>query len=152
MKTLHVSKWSLPVVFAALVAAVALVMGMQPAHAQGTMTVHVKQASISDHAGDCPGGVIGAHFVINQIADAPDSIEVSFADGSSQTVVLAKQSGPVGHYNAMSDALVVDATAEVPDTWQGQFVLSNYFCGSTTTTSSSSSSSSTTSSSGTPTS
>jgi hypothetical protein len=134
-----------------MVAAAAIAISMGPAQAAGTMVVHVKQASIADHAADCPGGVTGAHFVINQIASGPASIDVELADGSSQTVAKSKQSGPVAHYDAwFTGTLVKDATASVPNTWTGQFVLSNYYCGPSTSTtsrsSSSSSSSSTTSS------
>ena len=127
-----------------MVAVAALAISMQPAQAADTMLVHVKQASIADHAGDCPGGVTGAHFVINQIASGPASIDVALADGTSQTVPKAMQSGPVAHYNAFfTGTLVKDATAVVPNTWTGQFNLSNYICGPTTSSSSSSSSSST---------
>jgi hypothetical protein len=138
----------LPAAGAAMVAAAAIAISMQPAQAADTMVVHVKQASVADHAADCPDGVTGAHFVINQISSGPASIEVELADGSSQTVAKSKQSGPVGHYDVwFTGTLVKDATAVVPNTWRGQFVLSNYYCGpSTSTTSSSSSSSSTTSS------
>jgi hypothetical protein len=69
-----------------MVAAAAIAMSMGPAQAADTMLVHVKQASLADHAGDCPGGVTGAHLVINQIASGPATIEVDLADGSSQTV------------------------------------------------------------------
>jgi hypothetical protein len=133
MRTVTVSRWTLPAIGAAMVAVAALAITMQPAQAADTMLVHIKQASLSDHAADCPGGVVGAHIVINQIVSAPSSIEVDFADGTSQTVSLAKQSGTVGHYNATSTSLVTDATAMVPTDWTGQFVLSNYICGSTPT-------------------
>ena len=129
-----------------MVAAAALAISMGPAQAADTMLVHVKQASIADHAGDCPGGIIGAHFVINQIASGPANIEVMLADGSSQTVDRWKQSGPVAHYDVwFTGTLVKDATAYVPNSWTGQFVLSNYYCGPSTSTTSSSSSSSTSS-------
>jgi len=146
MKTVTINRWSLPAAGAAMIAVAAIAISMQPAQAADTMLVHVKQASIADHAGDCPGGVTGAHFVINQLNPAPASIEVELADGSSQTVAKSKQSGPVGHYDVwFTGTLVKDATAYVPNTWTGQFVLSNYYCGpSTSTTSSSSSSSSST--------
>jgi hypothetical protein len=147
MRTLTISRWSLPAAGAAMVAAAAIAISMGPAQAAGTMVVHVKQASIADHAADCPGGVTGAHFVINQIASGPASIDVELADGSSQTVAKSKQSGPVAHYDAwFTGTLVKDATASVPNTWTGQFVLSNYYCGPSTSTTSSSSSSSSSSS------
>jgi hypothetical protein len=142
MRTISVTKWTVPALFMALLAMIALAIGTQPAQAVETMTVHVKQASIADHAADCPGGIVGAHFIINQIADGPATIEVMFTDGSSQTVPKSKQSGSAAHYDAFGTSEIADATAEVPTSWTGQFVLSNYICGSTTTSTTSSSSSS----------
>ena len=153
MRTLTISRWSLPAAGAAMVAAAAIAISMGPAQAADTMLVHVKQASIADHAGDCPDGVTGAHFVINQIASGPASIDVELADGSSQTVPKSKQSGTVAHYDVwFTGTLVKDATAYVPNSWTGQFVLSNYYCGPSTSTTSSSSSSSSSTTSSTPTS
>ena len=143
MRTLTINRWALPAAGAAMVAAAAIAISMGPAQAADTMLVHVKQSSIADHAGDCPDGIIGAHFVINQIASGPATIEVQLNDGSSQTVDKWKQSGPVAHYNAyFTGTTVKDATAYVPNTWTGQFNLSNYICGPSTSTTSSSSSSS----------
>lgn len=154
MKTLTVSRWSVPAIAAILVALVAFAINMQPAQADGhLMSVSVKQASLADHAGDCVDGATGAHFIINQLAagTAPASIEVTLSDGSTHTVPLSKHTGGAAHYDIAfaSGLLVTDATANVPTGWTGQFVLSNYKCGPTTSTTSSSSSSS---SSGTPTS
>ena len=146
MKTLTINRWTLPAAGAAMVAAAAIAISMGPAQAADTMVVHVKQASIADHAADCPDGVIGAHFIINQISSGPSSINVSLADGSSQTVAKSKQTLSVAHYDAwFTGTLVTDATAVVPTSWTGQFVLSNYYCGPSTSTTSSSSSSSTSS-------
>jgi hypothetical protein len=126
-----------------MIAAAAIAISMQPAQAADTMVVHVKQASIADHAADCPDGVIGAHFIINQISSGPATINVELADGSSMNVAKSKQTLSVAHYDAFfTGTLVKDATAVVPNTWTGQFVLSNYICGPSTSTSSSSSSSS----------
>ena len=126
-----------------MIAAAAIAISMQPAQAADTMVVHVKQASIADHAADCPDGVIGAHFIINQISSGPATINVELADGSSMSVAKSKQTLSVAHYDAFfTGTLVKDATAVVPNTWTGQFVLSNYICGPSTSTTSSSSSSS----------
>src|SRR5687767_7377401 len=99
MRTLSINRWTLPAIGAAMVAAAAMAISMAPAQAADTMTVHVKQSSIADHAADCPGGVTGAHFVITQIASGPATIDVELADGSSQTVPKSKQSGTVAHYD-----------------------------------------------------
>ena len=91
------------------------------AQAVSTVQVHVKQASIADHAGDCAGGdVTGAYFIINQIsaADAPTTIDVTLADGTTQTVAEIKQSGSTAHYDIFfTGTTVSDATAYVPVTW-----------------------------------
>jgi len=102
------------------------------AHATGpTKTVHVKQASLSQTCGD--QAIAGAHFVINQIAaaDQPSSINVMLANGSTVTVSISKSLSSVAHYTVIFAAptTVTDATAVVPASWTGQFVLSNYICG-----------------------
>jgi hypothetical protein len=153
MRSITVNKWSVTAAGAALAATAALAFSMPTATAADTMTVHVKQASLADHAADCgDGGIVSAHFILNQIGSArPDSITVDFSDNTSSEVSLLKLSGPTAHYLANTGgALVTDATAVVPSTWTGQFVLSHYVCGTTTTTTTTSSSSTT--SSGTPTS
>ena len=114
MRTLTISRWSLPAAGAAMVAAAAIAISMGPAQAADTMLVHVKQASIADHAGDCPDGVTGAHFVINQIASGPASIDVELADGSSQTVPKSKQSGTVAHYDVWFTGTLVKEWLGVP--------------------------------------
>lgn len=102
------------------------------AHATGpTKTVHVKQASLAQTCGD--QAIAGAHFVINQIAsaDQPGSIKVTLADGSTITVGISKSLSSVAHYTVIfaAPSTVTDATAVVPASWTGQFVLSNYICG-----------------------
>jgi hypothetical protein len=139
MKTLAIDrKWSLPALAAIVIAAFALAFTAQPASA-ATVQAHVKQASIADHAGDCGTGTItGYHFIITQIGSAaPGSISVSLSDGTTVDVPLSKMSGPTAHYDLMGLApgvTVTDAVADVPDTWTGQFVVSNVFCDTTTTT------------------
>ena len=141
MRTLTISRRSLPAIGDALIAAAAIAFSMGPAQADVVTTpVHVKQASVADHAADCPGGVTGAHFIINQISSGPATIAVTLADGSTLIVAKSKQTLSVAHYDAwFSGTLVTDAVALLPTTWTGQFVLSNYYCGTSTSSSSSSS-------------
>jgi hypothetical protein len=121
--------------FLALAAVIATTSGRggDQAHAAGpTKTVHVKQASLSQGCGD--QSIVGAHFVLNQIAaaDQPSSIQVYLSEGTSPiTVSRSKSLSSVAHYTVTFPAptTVVDATAVVPQTWTGQFVLSNYICG-----------------------
>jgi hypothetical protein len=110
--------------------------GTPAAHASGTVLVHVKHASLTDQG--CAGQPIsGGHFVINQIASPPSSINVYLSDGSTATVPLSKQTRSVGQYTlSFTPGLsILDATAAVPSGWSGQFVLSNYLCGGSTPTS-----------------
>jgi hypothetical protein len=103
--------------------------GSGRAGAATTMLVHVKQGSLDQSCGD--QSIIGAHFVINQISEPPDTINVVLSDNSSVVVPLSKQTRSVGQYTTMFSAglTVTDATASVPTSWTGQFVLSNYICG-----------------------
>jgi len=116
----------------AVVIAVAARSGGDQAHASGPTTlVHVKQASLAQSCGD--QAIVGAHFVINQIApaDQPSSIQVTLQGGSTVTVGISKSLRSVAQYTVAfaSPTTVTDATAVVPQTWTGQFVLSNYICG-----------------------
>jgi hypothetical protein len=109
------------------------------AQAAASIPVSIKQASLSDHAGDCPGGATGAHIILNQISPesaAPATITVTVTGGGTVSVPLAKYTGSTAHYNVplTPGHLVTNATASVPSTWTGQFVLSHYMCGPTTTT------------------
>jgi hypothetical protein len=109
--------------------------GTPAAHATGTVEVHVKQASLTDQG--CDGQAIsGGHFVINQITSPPASISVSLSDGSTLLVPLTKQTQKVAQYTvSFTPGLsILDATAFVPSSWSGQFVLSNYLCGGPTPT------------------
>jgi hypothetical protein len=129
---------------ALLLGAVLVVVGFgqTTASAVATMTVHVKVASL-DQSTSCGDDTTatGAHFVINQInkADAPLTITVFFSDGSSGTGVRVNNNAHESGYDAVLPAgtHVTDATAVVPTTWSGQFVLSHYICGGTPSTSSS---------------
>ena len=102
-----------------------------------TVTVHVKPASLDQQ--DSFTDISSWHFLINQIleADAPTSIHVTWTNGYSADVPLLKWVGPdnpdktgTAHYVVDADLntygfLVKDATAEVPEGWTGQFVLSD---------------------------
>jgi hypothetical protein len=84
------------------------------------------------------------HFVINQIdvvAHAPATIHVTWANGQSEDVPLAKFTGGVAHYvtTANLDSVVTSATATIYGGWSGQFNLSHGPCGTPSTSSSSSS-------------
>lgn len=107
--------------------------GAPAAHAAGTVVVHVKQASLTENG--CDGQLIsGGHFVINQITSPPASISVSLSDGTTLTVPLTHQTQKVAQYTVTftPGLTIVDATADVPSDWSGQFVLSNYLCGGPT--------------------
>jgi hypothetical protein len=116
----------------AVVIAAAARSGGDQAHASGpTTVVHVKQATLNQGCGD--QSIVGAHFVINQISgsDAPGSISVTLSDGTTVTVDRSKQNRSTDQYTTIFTAglRVTDATAVVPTAWTGQFVLSNYVCG-----------------------
>jgi hypothetical protein len=119
-----------------IVGTVLFVLGMGQQSAFASMTVHVSSGSL-DQSNSCGGDTTatGAHFVINQIAqaDAPLTITVTLSDGSTVTGVRVANNASESGYNAVFAAglTVTDATAVVPDGWTGQFVLSNYICGAT---------------------
>ena len=151
MRTITVNKWSVPVTGAAIVSLAAIGFAMQPAQAADTMVVHVKASTLVEPSSVCPNGLLGAHFIINQLANGPSSISV-VAGGTTTTVPKDFQNNKTAHYTTTAiTGKVTDATAVVPTDWTGQFVLSNYICSPTTTTSTTSSSTSSTTSSGTPT-
>ena len=152
MRTITVNKWSVPVTGAAIVSLAAIGFAMQPAQAADpTMVVHVKASTLVEPATVCPDGILGAHFIINQLANGPASISV-VAGGASITVPKESQNNKTAHYTTTAiSGKVTDATAVVPTSWTGQFVLSHYICAPTTTTSTTPSSTSSTTSSGTPT-
>jgi hypothetical protein len=80
------------------------------------------------------------HFVINQVdtkADAPATIHVTWANGNSEDVALAKFTGGVAHYITTDnlDSVVTSATATIYGGWSGQFNLSHGPCGTPSTSS-----------------
>ncbi len=110
---------------ASIVMTIALVI---PAAANGTMTISSK--ALNDHECDSTEW----HFVINQVdseADAPATIHVIWANGASEDVPMWKFTGGVAHYVTTSnlDSVVTQATAEIYDTWSGEFNLSHGPCG-----------------------
>jgi hypothetical protein len=131
--------------FALLVAYSVIGTGGAVANAAGpadTQTISVKQASITDHAGDCKGTTkVGALFIITQLpeADAPDTIKVFFdPSGSADSDQGVNPGGSdTEQYSITFPAGVtgvLDATAVVPADWTsppGEFVLSHYVCGPT---------------------
>lgn len=117
-----------------LVVAIALLMFFpilknQPltANAEGLKLISAK--ALVDHECD----ETEWHFVINQIneeANAPANIAVSWANGASESVSLWKFTGGVAHYvtTANLDSAVTQATAWIYEEWDGQFNLSHGPC------------------------
>jgi hypothetical protein len=99
-------------------------------------SISAKQASLDEHQDACTdagGTVTSWHFIINQVrvGAPPANIMVTFSNGDTQNVPLAKTSGPVGHYNVSGTAthtLITSATATIYDGWSGQFNLSSVEC------------------------
>ena len=90
----------------------------------GPSTIHAKALCDHEINGD------EWHFVITSVDDksrAPSSIIVTWSDGSSETVGLAKFTGGVAHYTTTShlDLNVTDAWTTIYDGWSGQFNLSH---------------------------
>ena len=107
------------------------------AYTSSVKTIYVKQASLSDH--ECNDSEW--HFVINQIPDEcehPASIHVYWSNGEDAIVPLEKSSGDVAHYTSnlyLSPSIkVTNATADICDDWDGQFVLSHGPCKPTAVT------------------
>ena len=92
------------------------------AHAQET-TITAK--ALTDHECDSTEW----HFVITGVtaANAPQSIEVTWANDDTETVPLLRVTGGVAHYVTTSnlDSTVVSATAVIFAGWSGQFNLSH---------------------------
>jgi len=110
-------------------------IGFQAVQQEGTQIIHVKQASLSDHECDDTEW----HFVINQIpsgCEHPASIHVYWDNGQDAIVPLSSSSGPVAHYttNLYLSSYITDATAEICNSWSGQFVLSHGPCKPTAVT------------------
>lgn len=73
------------------------------------------------------------HFVITSVESeelAPATIEVTWANGSTETVPLERVTGGVAHYATTSnlDSTVTSATADIYTAWDGQFNLSHGPC------------------------
>lgn len=121
----------------ALALAVAgLSVGSNPAGAAtGGTLEHVKQSSLTDHAGDCAGdnqsGQLnvtnpeGVAFVSVTLTDdtvlGPDDVTYRI-DGNTLKIFV-----PLS-----KDVYIKDAVIAAPDGWSGQFVLSHYNCGTVT--------------------
>ena len=119
------------------IAVLALSVG-QPSPALADQSIETKQTvgSLSVSPDDiCKEGITGEwHFVINQVdvqGNAPASIEVTFDDGHTYTVDLDSGTGsPTAHYTFTTHLTntLLKATAEIYDTWSGQFVVSHTPC------------------------
>jgi hypothetical protein len=134
MKSIMIGRRSRAAIAAGLLAVGGLSVAVASSAAALT-TANLKVASLNDHAGDCVNGATSGLIVLNQIsaADAPATITVTFSDGSSAVVPLSGVNGGAAKYNVAvpSGALITGATADVPDSWSGQFVLSHYTCATT---------------------
>src|SRR3954454_2566821 len=99
-----------------------------------TRTIHAK--ALNDHGCDDSEW----HFVITQVHDeasAPQSIDVTWANGNSESVDLSNFTGHTAHYSTTSnlDSQVTSASADIYGSWRGQFNLSHGPCnGSETAT------------------
>jgi hypothetical protein len=99
------------------------------AYATQSKTIYAQ--ALTDH--DCNSDEW--HFVITQVepaANAPASIEVEWANGDTETVLLDDVTGKTAHYRTESnlDSTVVSATAVIYSGWSGQFNLSHGPCAS----------------------
>lgn len=120
--------------FVVVVAAVAAV-GVAVVPGAGAVQA-ISAKALTDHECDATEW----HFVINQLddpSDAPATIHVEWANGNDEDVPLDTVTpGGVAHYvtTANLDSTVTSATADIVDSWDGQFNLSHGPCNETTTT------------------
>ncbi len=89
---------------------------------------HTAQA-IDDH----PCDATEWHFVINQLeqpADAPHQIIVTWGTSFSEEVALDETTTSTAHYTTAAhlDAELTEARADLPASWDGRFVLSHGPC------------------------
>src|SRR5688572_10359209 len=112
MRTVTLSKWSIPALVAILAALFALALTVQPAQAVATTTVQIKQGSLALGDNCVAGSTTGAHIVITQIGSAaPATISVSLSDGSTVIVPRSRVTGGTAHYDVpLSGQLVTGAT------------------------------------------
>jgi hypothetical protein len=114
-----------------------------PTAALADQQISVNPGSLSSHTCDDSEW----HFVITQIDDlddpkngnedeAPASIHVTWANGSSADLLLDHVTGGTAHYFFFGnlDSTVTSATATIYTGWSGTFNLSHGPCGTTTTT------------------
>jgi hypothetical protein len=112
-----------------------MVWAIFPTPALADQQISVNPGSLTSH--ECNADEW--HFVINQIdvaANAPATIHVTWANGSSADLPLANFTGGVAHYFSFANlnSTVTSATATIYDGWDGSFNLSHGPCGTTTTT------------------
>jgi hypothetical protein len=114
-----------------------------PTAALADQQISVNPGSLSSHTCDDSEW----HFVITQIDDlddpkngnedeAPASIHVTWANGSSADLLLDHVTGGTAHYFFFGNlnSTVTSATATIYTGWSGTFNLSHGPCGTTTTT------------------
>jgi hypothetical protein len=114
-----------------------------PTAALADQQISVNPGSLSSHTCDDSEW----HFVITQIDDldnpkngnedeAPTSIHVTWANGSSADLPLDDVTGKTAHYFFFGNlnSTVTSATATIYTGWSGMFNLSHGPCGTTTTT------------------
>ena len=109
----------------------------EPAECLPPPTKTIAAKALSDHECDSSEW----HFVITQVddeANAPASITVTWANGQSASVPLDKVTGGTAHYATTQhlDSTVTAATAVIYEDWDGQFNLSHGPCPVVTTSTS----------------
>jgi hypothetical protein len=106
-----------------------------PAMAWDHGTKDISAKALTSH--ECDSSEL--HFVITQVdteAHVPKSIQVTWANGNTETIWFktnGKYVGKTAHYSTTSnlDSTVTSATATIYSGWSGQFNLSHGPCGET---------------------
>jgi hypothetical protein len=130
------SRRTITLIVAAVISLAACVLLMNGGSNGGTIA-HAQETTITAKAlTDHECNSTEWHFVITGVtaANAPQSIEVTWANDDTETVPLLRVTGGVAHYVTTSnlDSTVVSATAVIFAGWSGQFNLSHGPCGPTT--------------------
>lgn len=105
------------------------VAGFATVGAQASEDKQIHAKALDDHEYDDTEW----HLVITQIddeEDAPESLNVTWANGTQADVELDKFTGQVAHYTTSLElnSTVTNATAEIYAEWDGQFNLSHGPC------------------------
>jgi hypothetical protein len=101
-----------------------------PVAVSASATSSISAKALTSH--DCDSSEW--HFVITQVdsqGNAPAQIQVSWADGGSESVGMNKYTGKTAHYTTTSHlgSTVTSATATIYSGWGGEFNLSHGPCG-----------------------